>query len=316
MSFQNQAQLNQHCDFIMQSRRIKNKVVILCEGNIQAIFGRASPQSYRKLENMPDANFYKACIPKWWKQKRPEFFVCGDRKDVIDTFFTLLEQHRKARQDSYLNPDKLFAIIDLDIQSQEMSQNYPFTDTEAIFEHLYDKSTVNKTNANQHRIWVTGLIHKEAYFIEPALQSLFDRFPILLTFNAVPLKLENIYLAMSEKLENDRDLKNHFQQVCHRINYCTNLNCCDIKSLKNSWKKQFQTTVNKTELVYALLTITKAKDYWHQIISKPGEWTTPIERIREQLTLAIGQFYSKAGEDEKVAYHISVFFNTLYQYKD
>ncbi len=103
------------------------------------------------------------------------------------TFFTLLERHSKLRQYSYLNPDKLFAIVDLDIQSQEMSQSYPFSDTEAIFEHLYDKGKVNKKNANQHRIWVTGLIHKEAYFIEPALQSVFDTFP--LTFNTVPLKL-------------------------------------------------------------------------------------------------------------------------------
>jgi hypothetical protein len=46
MSFQNQTQLNQHCKAIRQSRRIKNKTVVLCEGNIQAIQGRASPQSW------------------------------------------------------------------------------------------------------------------------------------------------------------------------------------------------------------------------------------------------------------------------------
>jgi hypothetical protein len=312
MSFQSQAQLNQHCETIMQSRRIKNKIVVLCEGNIHAIQGSASPQSYRRLENMPDANFYKACIPKWWKQKRPEF--CGDRQDVVDTFLTLLEQHSQPRQDSYLNPDKLFAIVDLDIQSQEISQSYPFPDTEAIFEHLYDKAKVNKTNANQHRIWVTGLIHKEAYFVEPALQSVFETFPISLTYNAVPLKLEDIYLAMSENLEKDMDLKTHFQTVCHRINYCTGLDCSQIESLKNSWKQQFKITFNKTELIYALLTITKAKDYWTQIAPKTGEWTAPIERFREQLTLAVGQFYSEAGEDEKTEYHISVFLKTLYQF--
>jgi hypothetical protein len=314
MSFQNQVQLKQHCDSIMQSRRIKNKIVVLCEGNIHALQGRPSPQSYRRLENMPDANFYKACIPKWWAQKRPEFFVCGDRKDVIDTFFTLLEQHNQPQQDSYLNPDKLFAIVDLDIQSQVMNQNYPFPNTEAIFKHLYDKAKVNTTNANQHRIWVTGLIHKEAYFIEPALQSVFDTFSISLTFNGIPLKLEDIYLAISENLENDRDLKDNFPKVCHRINYL-DLDCRQIESLKKSWKQQFHTTLNKTELIYALLTITKAKDYWHQIAPKPDEWTGPIEQLREMLTLKIGQFYSEVGEEENTNYHIPVFLKILSQFR-
>jgi hypothetical protein len=83
---------------------------------------------------------------------------------------------------------------------------------------------------------------------------------------------------------------------------------------KNSWKQKFQTTLNKTELIYALLTITKAKDYWHQIVPESSEWTASIERLREQLTLAIGQFYSEADEEENTAYHIPVFFETLYQF--
>ncbi len=225
-----------------------------------------------------------------------------------------MELHSTPRQDSYLNSEKLFAIVDLDIQFQEISQNYPFSDTEAIFEHLYYEAKVNKTKANQHRIWVTGLIHKEAYFIEPALQSVFDTFPIKLNFNSVPLKLEDIYLAMSENMENDIDLKNNFK-TCHRINYCTGLDCNSIESLTNSWQKQFKTktTLNKTqkdELIYALLTIIKAKNYWKKIAPKLGEWTGTPAQLRDQLTLAIGEFYSKAGEEENTEYHIPVFFKT------
>ncbi|MDY6994771.1 MAG: hypothetical protein SVR94_19470 [Pseudomonadota bacterium] len=89
MSFQNSEQLEEHCQTIVNSRQIKNKIVILCEGNIQALQGRPSPQTYNKLERLPDANFYKACIPTWWQQQKPEFFVCGDRKVVLDTYFKL-----------------------------------------------------------------------------------------------------------------------------------------------------------------------------------------------------------------------------------
>ncbi len=79
------SELNEHCTAILRSRRIQNKIVILCEGNLHQLNGRPSPQSYRQLEKVPDANFYKACIPSDWTQHRPEFFVCGDKHDVISS---------------------------------------------------------------------------------------------------------------------------------------------------------------------------------------------------------------------------------------
>lgn len=308
----NKEQLNKHCEIIRQSRRIKNKVVILCEGDIQTVQGRESPQSYRQLEKMPDANFYRACIPKGWRQ--PVFFVCGDKKDVLDTYFTLLQQHSRPREDSYLNPDKLFAIVDLDIQAQKTEPSYPFSDTEVIFQNLYHRAKVNKNKAPQHRIWVTGFIHKEAYFLEPALQSVFDYFPIPLNFNQALLQLENIYLAMSDAIENDADLKNNFAKACNRINYCAALDCSELDKLKNSWKTQFQSTtdkIQKYELICALLMIKKAKDYWHQIYPEQDKWTGSIDALKDQLILAIGHFYSKEGEKQDTEYHIPLFFKTL-----
>jgi hypothetical protein len=68
----NPEQLQEHCEIILKSREIKNKIVVLCEGDIH-IEGRKSPQSYKKMKQMPDANFYKACVPRWWRQKRPNF---------------------------------------------------------------------------------------------------------------------------------------------------------------------------------------------------------------------------------------------------
>jgi len=44
-------ELQEHCLQILKQRRIKNKMVILCEGSrSNQIQGRPSPQSYKKME--------------------------------------------------------------------------------------------------------------------------------------------------------------------------------------------------------------------------------------------------------------------------
>ncbi len=213
----NKEQLKQHCLTIIKSPRIRNKIVVLCEGDISNMQARLSPSSYRQMEKMPDSNFYKACVPRWWSQYRPQFFNCGDRKDVIDSYFNLLDLNN-SHENSYLEPAKLFAIIDLDLQSQEIS-NYPFSDTEEIFCNLYEGMDVNETNAANHRIWVTGLIHKEAYFLLPDLQDMvFNKLPVPMIHNHSPLLLEDIYIAMSDSISDDADLQNNFQRACSRIN--------------------------------------------------------------------------------------------------
>jgi len=116
----NPEQLEEHCKIILQSPRIKNKIVVLCEGPIPDIEGRRSPQAYKNMEKMPDANFYKACVPTWWRQKRPQFFNCGDRASVINTYLKLLTLHKQDTTNSYLEPDLLFAMIDLDLHLQKI----------------------------------------------------------------------------------------------------------------------------------------------------------------------------------------------------
>lgn len=313
MSFKPE-QLRQHCETIIRSRRIKNKIVVLCEGEggIWDIHGRLSPQLYGRMEQMPDANFYNACLPKWWSQYRPQFFNCGDRKDVLDTYFTLLELHNEDSTNSYLSPEKVFALVDLDLQVQQID-NYSFSDTEEIFRNLYHKSKINRNNAKLHQIWVTGLIHKEAYFLIPELQSIFDNFTTTPIYRESPLLLQDIYINMAEEICNDSDLQNNFQRASNRISYCTGLDCSKIDKLQDSWKDQFQTTIDdlhKNELVYALLTIKKAKDYWN-LVQPSSDWTSTPEVFREQLLLAIGRFYSEQRNDTK--YHIPYFLETLYQ---
>jgi len=309
----NPEQLKKHCEAILQSRRIKNKIVVLCEGDIRKTQGRESPQAYKAMEQMPDANFYKACVPTWWRQKRPEFFNCGDRKDVLGTYFTLLTLHKQDSTNSYLDPDRLFAMIDLDLQPQTID-NYIFTDTEAIFRNLYEKSQVKEKNAAKHRIWITGLIHKEAYFLTPELQPIFDNCCNEPIYQGNPAVLANIYLDMAEAICNDLDLQNNLQRAFDRISYCSGLDCTEVKNFQASWKERFQKAVDEThrnQSIAVLLTIKKAKDYWHQI--KPsGDFSREDWVFREQLSLEIGRFYSQQSSDVKS--HIPFFFKTLYEF--
>jgi hypothetical protein len=312
MSF-NSKQLKKHCEAILQSRRIKNKIVVLCEGDIQTTQGRESPQSYRKMEQLPDANFYNACVPTWWKQKRPQFFNCGDRQNVIDTYFTLLTLHQQDTSNSYLDPDRLFAIIDLDLQVSAID-NYNFTDTEAIFRDLYEKSEVREQNAKHHRIWITGLIHKEAYFLTPELQPTFDSYLHPPIYQGNPAQLTNIYLDMSEAICNDLDLQNNLQRAFDRINYCSQLDCTEINKFQDSWKKRFKNAVDedhKNQSIAVLLTVTKAKDYWKQI-HPPADWSRGDRLFREQLSLEIGRFYSEQSSHVKC--HIPFFFKILHEF--
>ena len=262
-------QLQQHCTTILQSRRILNKIVVLCEGEIEKDQGRLSPQLYGRMGEMPDSNFYQACVPLWWRQYRPQFFNCGDRKDVIDSYFTLLELHAEDSGSSYLDPNKLFAIVDLDLQIQRIdSASYSFADTEEIFNNLYEKFQVKDEINALHRIWVTGLIHKEAYFLTPYLQLTFDNYnyknpPI---YKGNFLILQDIYIDMADEMSSDWDLqnKNNSPRVFNRISCCSGLDCSEIDKLQDSWKDQFQKAehdTRKDELVFALLTIKKAKNY-------------------------------------------------------
>ena len=129
-------ELDNHVKNKMGSRSIRNKAVILCEGNISNVknVGR-NPAKYGSLEKFPDANFYKGCLPKsinGYRVPTPVFFNCGDRSNVIKAYSKLKELHVESRDDSYLDIKKLFAIIDLDLKKAQID-NYKFQNIEEIF---------------------------------------------------------------------------------------------------------------------------------------------------------------------------------------
>jgi hypothetical protein len=310
MSFDAQ-QLEEHCHKILNSARIKNKILILCEGDLPNIKGTESPQSYSKIEELPDANFYKACVPQKYNQYLPVFFNCGGRATVIKTYFKLLELCPENSSQYYLNPNKLFAIVDLDNIDQKI-ESYPFSSTEAIFLDLYQNFQVNQQNAPNHRIWTTGLIHKEAYLIIPDLQDFFDMCINIPHYKNNPLSLNKIYLDMAESVIDDIDIERNFQGVKERLKDTFDLEFNDKNELKDLWIDKFNATSKKEEkdeLVLALLTIKKAKSFWKNI--QPSEDVSILpRRFREDLSLAIArQFYAKQRNNPK--YHIPYFLETV-----
>ncbi|HEY9802315.1 MAG TPA: hypothetical protein V6D25_18285 [Leptolyngbyaceae cyanobacterium] len=307
----NEIELKQHCEHILKLRKIKNKIVVLCEGDIQKVEGRLSPQSYKHMERMPDSNFYDACVPKWWKDYRPQFINCGSRQDVLNTFFTLTKLHDQSPDESYLDPNKLFALVDLDIQKADIN-NYPFDNTESIFYHLYEQGKINENNSKVHRIWVTGLIHKEAYFLSPDIQSVYQDFLITPNYNGNAIEIEKIYLDMVDELCQDADLQSNWQTAFKRIIYCLGVNCDDIINFPIIWKSEYnqsQNDVEKKQLILALLTIIKAKKYWNKI-HPPTDWQRSEQDFRDMILLQIGKFYS--AQECNIDNHIPFFFNILH----
>ena len=324
MSF-SEEELKQHCEIILNNRQILNKIIVLCEGTIPKEQGIRSPQSYRKMEQMPDANFYKACTPSSWITNSPVFFTCGNCTNVINTYVTLQKMinkdtkkmtDREVKQLSYYHPKKIFTFIDLDNQIRPID-NYRFKNTQEIFCELYDKGKINiDNNEETHEIFVTGLIYKEAYFFVPALQELFDRYSPQPFYKDNKITLEDIYISMSTDLDIDSNLKANFETACSRISHCVDLVFDDIDKLKNSWLNLFQTTTDqdrKHELIFSLLTVKKIKkDYWEQIHPE-GKRSGDSPKYREQMSLAIARdFYAKQTDDEAAAkYHIPYFFKML-----
>lgn len=307
--------LIKHCRKILEDPRIKNTIVVLCEGKGNILYDE-TVVNYGKMEEWDDANFYSKCIPRTWKQHKPRFFNCQGKTGLIDTYFKLLELHEEDTRKSYLNPNKLFAIIDIDLQSQNID-NYHFSNTEEILLNLYQQGQVNEENAINHCIWVTGLIHKEAYFIIPELQEVFDNYINVPMYNGQKLILEDIYMTMANAIINSNDLENNLSKVSNRIGHCSGLDCTDLEKLRDSWKEQFENSsdeIRKNELIYALLMFKKVKDkntqenYW-EAMTPPSDWTNTKEVFRDQLLLEIAKFYSEQSNYAK--YHIPVFMHFL-----
>ncbi|MFM2313924.1 MAG: hypothetical protein RLZZ04_3200 [Cyanobacteriota bacterium] len=205
----------------------------------------------------------------------------------------------------------------LDLQLHKID-DYQYSDTEQIFNALYKATQILEQTASQHFIWVTGLIHKEAYFITPNIQSVFNDSLLEPRYKNNLILLEKLYLKICHEIIEDLDLKNNYTKVVNRINYCEQIDCCNIEKFQSSWEKEFNQAIQAVdsrrirELVFLLLTIRKAKKYWNQI-EPARDWTRGTEKFREQLSLEIGEFYSRQDWNDPDN-HIPFFFKTLYKF--
>ena len=123
----------------------------------------------------------------------------------------------RYRSTSYLNPAKLFALVDLDIQSQTLTtdQAYQpyntFQEIEEIFRKLYNQGKFQGLDDYKNHVLVTGLIHKEAYFLLPELQSLLTEYEA--RYNDSELNLDTLYpeIGIRKALgANQKTIRNQF----------------------------------------------------------------------------------------------------------
>jgi hypothetical protein len=310
-----EVELVEHCKHILESSRIKNRLVVLCEGYVKKNFEPLSPQVYKRMEQMPDANFYKNCISRSWREKIPHFFNCGDRKNVIEAHSRLISLHKENPDKSYLNPEKLFAIVDLDIQSCLLSSECVCEDTETLYKDIYRNGRLEVSKLSSHQIWVTGLIHKEAYFLMPSLQFIFDSFSTKLVYSGEELKLEKVYLDMVNDLSDDEDLKNNFQRVLHRVEHCLGPELEGFEGFCSQFKESSLDSNLQTEYqdyVKALLSIKKAKQYWKSICLE--SFLGNKNALEDQILLKIGRYFS---EDTTNAsdFHLPGFFRFLFNFR-
>jgi hypothetical protein len=315
--------IEQHCLNIIQNPRIANRIIILCEGDIPAP-GRYSPSSYGKNSDLPDANFYKACLPNHWRNKTPMFFNSGSRSEVITTYQTITEIHGQNLSISRLSPDKVFALLDIDLQSQPL-ENYEFASIDEAFQDLFTQHQINVDRLPQHKIWFTGFIHKEAYFLAPELQEFFDRLADLThhpncAYQNQALTLHQIYQEMIKDIQHDQDLETHWSRAATRISHCNTLNLETPTKLQQSWQAEWPKVASDQKqanrLISALLAIRKVKPYWEQVHPANELMADGYEEkwrsFRDDISLEIGRKVY-ARQEGKPHQHLACFFNYLYQ---
>lgn len=288
---------------ILGSPRIRGKIVVLCEGDplpLDPAGGPPSPQMYGRLEHTPDASFYAQCVPQDWQGwGLPRFFTCGGRSQVLEVFGELLTIHKRRPDESYLSPDKLFALVDLDLQNASLPACGPCATTEDAHALLYSDGLVRPDVAASQRIWVTALVHKEAFFVLPGAEANWRDSPPYL--DGAPLVLRDLYAKIAEALPRDGDLLANLPALAERLQRFSAASWLDTASaegLRGSWLAASQRGP-EPGLVRALLAVGKVKPFWLQIGPGPElERDLSPSQCREQLELNLARWIAERDPAE------------------
>ncbi|MCY1061509.1 hypothetical protein OV142_40845 [Nannocystis sp. SCPEA4] len=246
----------------------------------------------------------------------PRFYNCGGRSQVINTFFSLLEAHHAQPEDSYLSPDKLYALVDLDLGPERMPDGYVYATTEDVHAALYSNGLLNADLDSRHRIWTTALVHKEAFFVLPGIDRAWrtDSVPFL---NGGPLVLRDVHVEAARRLEKDADLAGNFATLVARLKRFAveGLDCSSPSGLGDSWlAAALRASTDGYELIVrALLAVAKIKPIWGQVEPDPGlNSSLSPEVYREQLVLKIGQEIARL---DPARHSLTGFFSWLKQHR-
>lgn len=316
MSFSND-DLKKYCDEIILKRAaLDRQIVVLCEGfndNLKELLKDPVPTIGENFADLyQDAAFYQRSIPKWCRDKNIIFYICGNQASVIKAYFYLRNQYQE-KDDSRLDVNKLFAWIDIDTQKHPLPKNesYFFQSLESIYADLYINGIVNQATAKNHKIWVTGFLHKEAYFIIPELQYLFNQHHFI--------NLTDLYKNITESILRDKKfyplITENFNLIKERIKHHPLLYTAQsADEFQEKWLAEFAkpniTLTEKDNLINALLIIVKSKTAWESIQSESATKEIEPKTYRNQLSHKIAlEFYAKQPRESP--HHIPSFFNAL-----
>ncbi|MCK4493083.1 MAG: hypothetical protein KAU26_03450 [Methylococcales bacterium] len=328
MSFSN-SELETYCDEIILKRAaIDRSCIVLCEGfsdDLKTII-KSPPATLKNnfSSQFQDASFYQRSLPKWWRKTgnpEPIFYVCGKQKTVIKAYFYLRNKYQE-KNDKRLDSNKIYALIDIDTQKHTLpkTEKYPFCSLEAIYADLYNNGIVNLKTAKNHKIWVTGLLHKEAYYLVPELEGLFKSHQPKAIFNNQDINnLNPLYQKIAQSISRDKNfytlIKENFPLIKERIKY--NLPLYESESVddfQKTWLENFSnpnvTTNEKINLINILLIMAKSKTTWENIKSSNENKSSEHKKYRNQLSFKIAlEFYAKQPQNSQ--HHLPSFFNAL-----
>lgn len=326
MSFSN-SELETYCDKIILKRAaIDRSCIVLCEGfsdDLKTII-KSPPATLKNnfSSQFQDASFYQRSIPKWWRKTgkpEPIFYVCGKQKAVIKAYFYLRNKYQQ-KNDKRLDSNKIYALVDIDTQKHTLpkTEEYPFCSLEAIYADLYNDGLVNLKTAKNHKIWVTGLLHKEAYYLIPELEYLFKKYESI--FNNKPLNdLTPLYLNIVQSVSRDKDfyalIQENFPLIKERIKHHLPLyNTESVDDFQKRWLEIFLNPNTKTNekatLINILLILAKSKIVWENIKSSNENKSSEHKKYRNQLSFKIAlEFYAQQPQDSPL--HLPSFFNAL-----
>jgi hypothetical protein len=312
MSFSNK-DLEKYCDEIILKRAaLDRQIVVLCEGfndNLKELLKDPVPTIGENFADLyQDAAFYQRSIPKWCQDANIVFYICGKQAQVIKAYFYLRKKY-KEKNDTRLDANKLFAWIDIDTQKHPLPEKeiYPFKNLESIYTDLYINGKVNDKTAQNHKIWVTGLLHKEAYFIIPELQDLFNRHHFI--------NLNDLYKDIAKSILHDKNfyplLTENFNSIKERIKHDSLLYTTQsVEDFQEKWLDEFSkintTSIEKISFIKSLLIVAKSKTAWESIKSESAEHKTYRNQLSHKIAL---EFYAK--EERNSPHHLPHFFNAL-----